>query len=121
MSRFVHTRKTMIVLAIVVAVVAIVIPTCRMVGCSMEMGGAMPFGTQWTPGFFADCGGEFVVNGTPVAVVPSVADALTLALLGSIVAALALWRPRVVVTPIRFVDASPPPPPENPRGERLRL
>ena len=121
MNTFAHRRRTLIVIAIVVAFVAVVIPTCRMVGCSMSMGGAMPFGQQWTPGFFGDCGGEYVVNGTPVAVVPAGVDALTTALTAVVFAALALLVPRLAHGPLLLIEATPPPPPEAPRGMRFRL
>jgi hypothetical protein len=115
----VHNRKALIALAIVVAFVAIVVPTCRMVGCSM--GGAMPFGHSNMAGFFGDCGGTYVTSTAPSAVVPAGADALVLALVTAVFAALVLAKPPVVVQAVRVHDADPPPPPEDPRGERLRL
>jgi ABC-type cobalamin transport system permease subunit len=117
----VHNRKALIALTIAVAFVAIVVPTCRMVGCSMSMGGAMPFGHQGAPGFFGDCGGTLVSNSTPSAVVPAGADALVLALVSAVIAALALFRPEASVQRVRVAAFEPPPPPDDPEGERLRL
>ena len=121
MSRLVHTRKAMIVLAIVIAVVAVVVPTCRMVGCSMSVGSTMPWGHHSVPGLFGDCGGEYVVNSAPTAVVPSGADALTVAMMSAVVAAVALCAPRMASRSVRIAYATPPPPPDDPRGMRLRL
>lgn len=112
----------MVALAIVVALVAIVIPTCRMVGCApMKMGAAMPFGHQPLASIFSDCGGDFVINSAPVAVVPAGADSLTLTLSAAVLAAFALLVPRMTVSRANAVAFVPPPPPEVPRGERFRV
>jgi hypothetical protein len=111
-------RKTAVALAIVIALVAIVVPTCRMVGCSMEMG-FMSSGMGL--GFLPNCGGTYVMSGAPAAVLPAGADSLTLALVAAVVAAIALFRPRVATRLVRIIDAAPPPPPEDPRGERFRV
>lgn len=121
-NRAVDNRKLVIALAMVVAFVAIVVPTCRMVGCSMEMTGYMGFMHPGSDaGFFSDCGGTYVGNSTPSAVVPAGADTLTLALTSAVMAALALFMPVVSSQPARVAYFAPPPPPEDPRGERLRL
>lgn len=121
MSTLLNSRKALITLAVIVAVVAIVVPTCRMIGCSMEMGDVMPFGHQMVAGFFADCGGTYVMNGAPSAVVPSGADALTTALIAAVFGALALFAPRMAVSRVVAFSASPPLQPEPPLGVRLRL
>jgi len=121
MSALLNSRKALVTLAVIVAVVAIVVPTCRMVGCSMEMGGVAPWGAQTVAGLFSDCGGEYVVSSTPVAVVPSGADSLTVALVAAVVAALALMVPALTSRPLALVAISPPAPPEPPLGVRLRL
>jgi hypothetical protein len=120
-SDLLNNRKALIALAIVVAFVAIVVPTCRMVGCSMTMGTAMPFGHQGMPGFFGDCGGSYVTSSAPSAVVPSGADALVLALVAAVLAALVLFQPNVVAERARVATTGPPPPPDDPQGERRRL
>ncbi len=121
MKHLVDNRKALLVIATIVAFVAIVVPSCRMVGCSMEMGGAMPFPGQVGAGFFGDCGGTIAANGTPVAIVPSGADALVLALVGMVLAAVALFARQPSVEPVRVWREDPPPPPEEPRGERFRV
>ena len=81
----------------------------------------MPFGHQSSPGFFGDCGGTFVTSTSPSAVVPAGADALVLALVSAVMAALVLFRPLPPVRLVRVHASDPPPPPEDPQGERLRL
>ncbi|HET6352429.1 MAG TPA: hypothetical protein VFG89_09945 [Coriobacteriia bacterium] len=108
-------RKALIALAIVVAFVAIVVPTCRMVGCSM---GAMPLNGMGMAGFWGTCGGSFVTSAAPAAVVPSGADALTLALVSVLAAALIAFQPKVRVVRITSHPSDPPPPPEDPLGMR---
>ncbi|TLM84181.1 MAG: hypothetical protein FDZ75_07455 [Actinobacteria bacterium] len=119
MVRSAHMRKTMLVLAVVIAIVAVVVPTCRMVGCAMEMGSVdmLHHGLSFT----SHCGGQYVMNATPDAVVAAGSDALTLAIVAAVFAALMFARPREAFQPVRFIDATPPPPPEDPRGERLRI
>jgi hypothetical protein len=115
-----NNRKALIALAIVVAIVAIVVPTCRMVGCSM--GGAMPWGHHADfVGIYSYCGGTYVTSSAPAAIVPAGADSLVLALVASVVAAVALIRPPLVVQTVSAHASDPPPPPEDPKGERLLL
>lgn len=111
-------RKALIALAIVVAFVAIVVPTCRMVGCSM---GAMPLGHMEMPGFFGMCDGTYVTSTAPSAVVPSGADSLSLALISVVLAAVAAFQPRLRAVRITSHPSDPPPPPEDPRGMRLLI
>ncbi|TLM79505.1 MAG: hypothetical protein FDZ75_08775 [Actinobacteria bacterium] len=113
-------RRTMLALAIVIAIVAVVVPTCRMVGCSMETG-SMGLMRGCELGFWSHCGGTWVTNAAPDAVVPAGSDALTLALVAMVAAALALLAPRVAASPVRVIDPTPPPPPREPRGERFRI
>lgn len=113
-------RKALLALALAVAFVAIAIPSCRMIGCSM--GGAMPWGHNAAGlGIYGTCGGTWVTNAAPIALVPPTTYTLILAMFAAFVAALALSRPTVLVERIRVHDSDPPPPPEDPRGERLRI
>lgn len=120
MSRFGHNRRMMIALAVVIAVVAIVVPTCRMVGCSMPMSAPMMGHLPMTI-LFGDCGGELVYNGAPTAVVPSGLDSLTVALLAAVMAAVALALPRTTPRAVFVSETGSPPPPVEPGGMRLRL
>ncbi len=121
MERVRTYRGTILAIAVVIALVAIVLPTCRMVGCSMEPGGVAPWGVQKVAGLFSDCGGEYVYGSAPYAVVPSGADALTLALVSAVIAALALMVPSMNARPAFIAESPPPSRPESPLGVRLRL
>lgn len=109
----------MIAVAVVVAFIAIAVPACRMVGCSM--GGAMAWGDMETAGFFGTCGGRYVSNALPVAVVPPGAAALVLSLFAAFFSAVVLFRSPAVVEIISVHASDPPPEPLDARGERLRL
>lgn len=105
-----------------IALVAIVVPTCRMVGCSTEMGytGFMHAGT--TAGFFGTCGGEYSTTSGPEGIIPTVVQSILLSLIGAVALVAKLATPQFVSRPVWLVDASPPPaPPEDPRGERFRV
>jgi hypothetical protein len=117
----VHHKKALIAVAIVITTLAIVIPAARMVNCEMSMGGAMPFGRSVLPGFFSTCGGTLVVSSAPNAVMPAGADAFTLALVASALAMLVLYQPPLVGRTVRVRATEPPPPPEDPLGERFRV
>lgn len=115
-----YIRRLALALVIVMAVVAIAIPTCVMVGCDMQMGGGMPFMPHGV-GVFNDCPGQWVSSTGPLAVLSSSADTLMLTLLAAVVAAIVVFSPRMVARPVRVSRAEPPPPPEPPRGERFRV
>lgn len=119
-----NNRQLLLVMALLVALVAIVIPTCRMVGCSMEMGSSMSMAGHGSMGgavFNAACGGKRIFNSTPNAIVPSGADSLTLALVATVIAALALILPAVSTRRSGAFVIAPIPPPLPVRGERTRL
>lgn len=119
-----NNRQLMLVMALIVAFVAIVIPTCRMVGCSMEMGSTMSMSDHGSMGgavLNAACGGQRIFNSAPNAIVPSGADSLTLALVAAVIAALALMLPRIAEGRVETFAAVPIPPPLPVRGERTRL
>lgn len=120
-SRLLNSKRTMIAITIVVAFVAVVVPMCRMVDCSMGVGGAMPFGPLSHAGFFPACGGSYVSNSIPQAIVPSGADALTIALVCAVLAAVAWFAPRQEVRFVPVRAQAPPPPPDDPLGTRLTL
>jgi len=121
MIRLLNNRKTMLAFAIIVAFVAVAVPTCQMINCTMEMG-YMPF-MHGNADFNISsvCSGQWVTSQGPVGVVPAGVDALVLALISAIVAAVVMLRPQLVARPVRIYDESPPPPPEEPRGERFRV
>jgi len=108
------------VLVTVLAVVAIAIPTCTMIGCDMGMTGGMPFMPSGT-GIFNACSGEWVTSSGPLGVLPNAAENLVIALSAAFIAVAVVLSPRAsaIVEPAYFAD--PPPPPEDPLGQRTRI
>lgn len=117
MNRFALT------LAIMMALVAIAIPTCQMVGCDMGLmpNGAMPFMPDG--GAYTDCPGEWVVNsGGQSGIIPSGMNSMILTLLVGIVALAVFTRaPRMQISHVRDYRVDPPPPPQDPLGMRFRV
>lgn len=111
-------RSILVPLLIVVAFVAIMVPTCQMIGCTGMMAIPRAIGG---PVFHNVCPGTLVVSATPTAVVPDGASSLLLTLMAAIVVAAIIFTPRVSVRPVRIMDATPPPPPSEPLGERFRV
>jgi len=113
-------RRMLLPLAIVVALVAIAVPTCQMIGCDMEMGG-MPFVPFSGARMSADCSGEWALFTTPASTLPSGSDTLLVSLIAAITAAVVLLAPQLTGRPVLVRVSNPPPPPEDPRGERFRV
>lgn len=124
MSLFRNKRSALVALTVMVVFVAVIVPTCRMVGCSMELGmGAMPHHMSGTLATIsADmCAGYYsFAGGIDAAVMPGAESLLSMIAI-ALFAAIVLMRPQPAVRRVRIHDAAPPPPPEDPRGERLRL
>ena len=107
-------------LVVMMAVVAIAIPTTTMIGCDMGMGSGMPFMPSGT-GIYSGCPGEWATTTGPVGVLPSGAESLLLALSVAVVAVAVTLAPRRTAAPVRIMAAEPPPPPEDPLGQRTRI
>ena len=73
----------MLPLAVVVAIVAIAVPTCRMVGCDMGDAGAMPFVPHNGPHVSSMCLGQWELSTSPTGIVPSGSDPLVLSLVAA--------------------------------------
>ena len=122
MFRNVNMQRFMLPLAIMMAMVAVVLPTCQMVGCDMNGMGAMPFMPQG--GAYSDCPGEWVVNTSgPNGIVPSGANSLTFTLMLAILAVVgALFvAPQAALRPVAAYTGDPPPPLEDSFGARFRV
>jgi hypothetical protein len=123
MSRFTDIRRFALPLIMVVVLTAIAVPTCAMVGCDMDMGplGAMPFVPFNGPRAASTCGGEWVLNSTPAGTLPSGPDTLLLTFLAAFVAAVMVLAPQSASRPVLVRVSNPPPPPDDPLGERCRV
>jgi len=114
-------RRFLLPLAIVVAIVAVAIPTCRMVGCDMGDMGAMsfiPFGGAHASSM---CPGQWEFSSSPTGIVPSGSDPLVLGFLAALVAAFVLVVPQRSGRPTLAYVGDPPPPSQDPRGVRFRV
>jgi hypothetical protein len=119
-SVFAHMRRMLLPLTIVVALVAIAVPTCRMIGCDMDMGAMriVPMGGTYLS---AQCPGQWEFSSTPVSTVPNGSSAILLTLVAALVAAVVLIAPQSTSRFVLVRVSDPPPPPEDPRGERFRV
>ena len=121
MSALAHMRRLMLPLAIVVAIVAIAVPTCRMVGCDMGDMGAMAFVPFNGAHLSAMCPGQWEITSSPTGIIPSGSGPIVLGFLAALAAAVMLIAPqRTERLTFAFVG-DPPPPPEDPRGVRIRV
>lgn len=111
-------RKFALPLLLAVTVAVVLVPTCQMVGCTMS---AMPFFGGPGAAVSSPCGGTYVANLAPLGVVPAGLDALILTFLAAVIALVPLLFSGVSSRPLAVEVIEPPPPPEDPRGERLRL
>jgi len=115
-----NNRKTAVALVVMIAVVAIMIPTIAMVGCDMGMGSGMPFMPSGT-GIFNACPGSWVVSSSPAGVLPTDAMSLLLVFGAMLLAAAIVLAQRESVSVVVVESNDPPPPPEDPLGQRIRL
>jgi hypothetical protein len=115
-----NNRKVAMALVVMMAVVAIAIPTCTMVGCDMGMSGGMPFMPSGA-GIFNSCPGEWVTSSGPAGVLPNGAENILLTLSALVVAVAVTLAPRQSVRMVQALVAEPPPPPEDPLGQRTRI
>lgn len=130
MNRFAHDRRSLTAVVLVVVLLIVVVPTCTMIGCSIQMGpnGSMPIsmhlGTRLgdVPRLHSTCGGELVASPTLQSIPPSGAEALLLALAAALIIGIVLMAPRVSFLPLQVAYAHHPPPrPLDPLGQRILI
>lgn len=123
MSRKTQSRRAIVVVAVVLVLVAVAMPTARIIGCSMVPGSGAA--TSWRGsdllGFYADCGAELSVAAALVTGLPSGAGLLAVAGAAMMIAAAVMesTKPRFVV--IRAYSSDPPPERDDPLGSRLSI
>jgi hypothetical protein len=101
-------------MVIIIAMVAVLLPLCIMLGCGMgpsEM-------ASHTFGFSSQCA-TTMVSGAEAAIAPANIQSLILTLVAAIGAAFVLTSPQFTMRLVRVVAEDPPPPPEDPRGARF--
>lgn len=115
-----HMRRALLPLAIVLAIVTVAVPTYSMVGCKMDMG-AMRFVPMRGFHFTAPCPGSWVLSTGPVGTVPVTSSPLLLTFMAALAAVFVLIAPQFMVSPVVVRAKNPPPPREEPRGQRYRV
>jgi hypothetical protein len=100
--------RTLETLVVIVAIVALMIPTCAMVGCTMTgQSMFMPFGNALS--MHSLCGGTYVVSKSPLSTGPVNTNAsLWLVTVAALVMAFSLVAPRAEADPIRSARDGPP-------------
>jgi len=121
MFRRINMNRFLLPLAIMVAMVAIVLPTCQMVGCDMGTMGAMPF--MPNGGAYSDCPGQWVIGSSSApGIVPGGMDSLAFAFLVALLAVVAvLLAPKASFRTVAVYTGDPPPPLEDSFGARFRV
>jgi len=115
-------RRMMLAVMLVIAVIAVAIPTCEMIGCDMGMcGGMMRITTIPGPTLGNACGGTWLSSSSVAGIMPAEFLTLILALIAAMAVSLMMFSPRVEFQVARLVEANAPPPPLDPRGERFVL
>jgi hypothetical protein len=115
-----RTRMMVLSAMIVIVLAAVAIPTCQMVGCDMGMNGMlMPFSTHFGPSFDDPCTGSWISNAGQAGIVPSNAFSALVAMLGALFLGALMFFASSASRPLSVVEANAPPPPLDPRGERL--
>jgi hypothetical protein len=114
--------KTLLAVMLVIAVLAVAIPTCQMIGCNMGMaGGMMRISTNPGLSLGAPCDGTWVSSESVIGVLPSNFLSTLVVLLAVLGMAVLMFSPKLVSRPIYLAEANAPPPPLEPRGERYLL
>ena len=121
MTAFAHMRRFVLPIAIVIAIVAVAVPTCRMVGCDMGDMGTMTLASFGGAHVSAMCPGTWEFSSTPTGIVPSGVDPLVLGLVAALAAAIVFLAPQRSGRPTLAYVGDPPPPPQDPRGVRFRV
>jgi hypothetical protein len=120
MRRVDDTQRVTLSFLLIAALIAAVVPACFMVGCDMDMG-AMGFVPAGSVGFTSQCPGQWVTSSAPTGIVPTGLASLVFAFTVALFGAAVLFFPRGVSRLVLARANEPPPPPEDPRGERLRI
>ena len=118
MTAGLNMRKLSLTMVLIVGLIAVAIPVCQMIGCTMSSG-MMPFSSM--PMFGGACDGTTMTNTAPVGTLPPNAQSMILALAALLGAAIMVLSPPAVSSRMLVVAEDPPDPPEDPRGVRLIL
>lgn len=124
MYRNTHIQRHLMTAVLAVTLLVIAIPMCQMIGCSMDMSRPMSMlgmGTSGLPTATGQCDGFWVTSSGFSAVMPGELESLVLGLVGLIVAVAVMLGASSSTRLPAVQRAGPPPPPLDPRGERLTI
>ena len=108
-------QKFSIGVVTIMAMVAVLLPACMAVGCSMGLSGMA--GSKML-GLTSACA-KTVTSVAQAAVAPGSQQSLILTLVAALGMVVVFFAPPLVMRPVRAVAEDPPPKPEDPRGVRL--
>lgn len=123
MARNSFMRQALLPLVVIIAIVAIAVPACQMVGCNMPSGGMLMRFVHHggSPVLSSRCPGEYVTRTGPLGVTPGGSTGFLLSFIAAAIGAVVLSsgedRPGV----LRFVASLAPRPPNDPLQGRLRI
>ena len=108
-------RKVSMAMVIIIAMVAVLLPLCMMVGCGMST--SQMLGSPIL-GFSSACATTMTSN-AQAAIAPGNLQSLILTLVAALGVVFVLTTPQFTMRLIRVGAEDPPPPPEDPRGARF--
>lgn len=115
------SHKVMISTMLVIALVAVALPLCAMIGCDMAMGNMVTSSPYGGPAISAVCQGVWAASTAQISLLPTnffaalVAMVAVLGLAGFVLPMLSVSRP------VYVFGANAPPAPIAPLGERFRV
>ena len=112
-----NNRSMSMALVVMMAVIAIAIPTCTMIGCDMSMGQGMPFMPSGT-GIYNECSGEWFTSTGPAGIVSNGVESLLLSLVVAAFVAAVVFAPRNVVAVVESLPYGAPTPTRRPLGAK---
>jgi len=112
--------RSMAIALIVIALVAVMIPTVAMIGCDMGMGAGMPYMPSGF-GIFNSCPGSWVVSSGPAGVLPTSVTSLLIVFAAMVVAVAVVSARQDSVSVVVVESKDPSPPPDDPLGRRIRI
>ena len=109
-------RKVSIAMVIILAMVAVLLPLCVMIGCGMDTGHMMGSHTGFG---FTDACTNAAGDAAQAAIAPGNLQTLIMTLVVALGLVFSLALPQPSAHLVRIVAEEPPPPPEDPLGARF--
>ena len=122
-DRSTNMKRALLPLVIIVAITAIAIPACQMVGCTMPPGSMFMRIVHHGPlaSLTGRCPGEVVTHQGPLALTPSGSDASLLSFIAAGIGVAVVLSKGGMPRALRVIAALAPRPPNDPLQGRLRI